>query len=110
MTDDSLLIRSLLDLSEFLEEYGLNSYSQKYLSVANALKVDSKAAHLDEFFDSPYISGGMGTINDLILCAENGNPVSKEDEYEVNNRFRELLEKVKFELKYRKNRMTSDEQ
>lgn len=108
MNDQSSLIESLLNLSEFLEQYGLTSYSQKYLWVAQTLNTNPKSVQLDDFFESAYISGGMGAINDVIICAANGNPVSRDQEDQINEQFRLLLEKVKFELKYRNNRMSSD--
>lgn len=109
MSDMSLLIESLINLADFLDQYGLTSYSQKYLWVAQSLKENPKAVQLDEFFESPYISGSFGTINDVMICSANGNPVSKDEESEVNEQFRMLLEKVKFEIEYRKNRILPDD-
>jgi len=35
--------------------------------------------------------GGMGSLNDLVLCERNGYDVRPEDERAVNDRFRDLL-------------------
>jgi hypothetical protein len=38
--------------------------------------------------------GGMGSLNDLILCAENGHKVEKADVSRVNDEVRDLLSRA----------------
>ncbi|TQJ08662.1 DUF6966 domain-containing protein [Lapillicoccus jejuensis] len=43
--------------------------------------------------------GGMGSVNDLVLCDPNGHKVAPEDERAVNDRLRKLLTTVYREAK-----------
>lgn len=99
------LIVALLDLAEFLQQHQRFDYAEKYFETAQALRENPSQIDLDKFLNSPYISGGMGTINDVILCRENGNPVSDAEQSSVNEKLRLLVEAVRFELKHGANRI-----
>jgi hypothetical protein len=93
------LIQALVELAEFMNRYELSDYANTYLAIAKSLQTNDKSVNLDEFFESPYVSGGMGTVNDVIISRINGNPITENEESGANQQLRILIDKVRFELR-----------
>lgn len=81
------LAKRLSQLSSLLEELG-ESHWAEWLRHDSVLLADSNPEGLDHFLSA---LGGMGSLNDLVICRVNGHRVDKTDESKINLEVQQLL-------------------
>jgi hypothetical protein len=89
-TDSDRLLKVLDDLEGLLLQYG-ESFWAECINGATTRIRNSEEYGLDELLG---FFGGMGSINDLIICPENGHRITHEDEPTVNMQLASLVEQA----------------
>lgn len=89
-TDNNRLLRVLEAIEALLRTHGENFWAEWIDSAEMRLRNtdDYGVDELLGFFE------GMGSLNDLIICPENGHLIKREDEEQVNARLKDLLEQA----------------
>jgi hypothetical protein len=89
-TDINRLMQVLEAIEGLLRTHGENFWAE-WIDSADMRLRNSDAYGLDElvsFYD------GIGSLNDLIICPENGHVIRREDEEQVNAHLKDLLEEA----------------
>jgi hypothetical protein len=89
-TDSDRLLKVLDDLEQLLLQHGENFWGEWINSVTTRIR-NGDGYGPEELLG---FYGGMGSLNDLIICPENGHRIEKEDEAKVNAQLKDLLEQA----------------
>lgn len=87
---EQVLLDALAELAELLKQHGEDHWAEWFRADLTRLERGDGYA-LDHVLQA---FGGMGSINDLILCQANGHAVAPSDEAALNDRLRGLLHLV----------------
>ena len=96
------LIEFLKKFENFLQKYevkcgdSLQEYRQM-LETGDETKTQEAISELDI-----YVFGGMGSLQDLIICKENGNLIEKKDEDKVDRQLQKYVKKLQILFKVAK--------
>jgi hypothetical protein len=84
------LVEVLDDLAKMLYTYGVLDWGRSVYEVARRLRYGDLAA-IREFLEA---FGGMGSINDLVICPENGHAIPQSEVSAANERLGQSLSKA----------------
>lgn len=84
------LLETIEAASSLLRRYGVEFWA-KWLA-DDATRIRSRDFQGLEHLLSAY--GGMGSLNDVYICPENGHPVAAEDVAAVNKQLQHLLSRI----------------
>jgi len=96
-----ILVKRLQELELFLNQHGVNRYESLLhgyrLQLENYLADPQNVDFPTDTFESikSHVFGGMGSLNDLLICKENGHIVDNENQANKNlEEFRVNLRKI----------------
>lgn len=87
---EQVLLDALAQLADLLEQHGEDHWAQWFRTDLTRLQRGDGYA-LDHVLRA---FGGMGSINDLMLCQANGHAVAPSDEAALDDQLRGLLDLV----------------
>ena len=85
------LAHALAETSNHLRRYGASSTPDRLTNLQARLDRGDMTAIAGAFSEA---TGGMGSLNDRYLCAENGDPIRPDETEAVNRELALLVEKV----------------
>jgi hypothetical protein len=86
----ALLDDKLSELEAFLRQYAVYGWANQIDELLHSkLSLPNRAAKVLSWY------GGMGNLDDHIICRENGNSVTDREYAPVNTKFRKLLAEVR---------------
>src|SRR5687768_8899972 len=83
------IIQSLEQLQDFFEKHNVSGWTERTKQAIQQIQLDKDSKSILNDF----VGVGMGSLNDLYICADNGHAL-KESESETNNQMETLIAKI----------------
>jgi hypothetical protein len=90
-SDLHALADAVVAAREVLENHGEKYIAQSLLALEHRLRKGDTTAIMSAFTES---TGSMGSLNDRVLSASNGDKIASEDEPSVNAQLRNLVREL----------------
>lgn len=97
---EAQLAEALRELQHFLQQCGDTRWSailDRFLAKCTTVSWDDRSGWKTLVIEMQPLFGGMGSLNDLVLCQENGHHVS--DERAANQEYQRMVESLYREWK-----------
>ncbi len=85
------IVNTINQINELLDAVGETFWNQKLRSIRDQIVDQKKIKYCDLVKE---LFGGMGSLNDLYICEENGYNVNQNQELVLNEKLRLLIEQL----------------